>query len=464
MLLLKQLSKLEPKVALVIGGLDPTTGAGVYMDVKTLSVIKVLPLVAATCVVFENTHGVRGILPISSDAVRTQIKMSLDDCYPQAIKVSMIYNRENAEAIADEVPKGIPIVLDPVLESWDGYKLITHEGLETMKKILIPRSTVITPNALEASILSGVKVSDLNSAKEAAKKIADLGVKYVVIKGGHLSLNKVIDILYYEEDFLFIEKERSHEEAFHGLGCTFAASLTGFIAHGLNVVDAFKQASSFMDHALRGSYKLRGRARLSNPLEIYYKSLDVIKVLDDVYEALTDIETTSGLENLTPEVSVNIIECLRNPITLDDVCGIEGRLRPVRGFLRAYGTIMFGASKHLGSMLIEVNKRWPSIRACMNIKYSEEVLEAIKALGLKVALFDRSKEPKEVKEKEGLSMKWGAQEALKGLPSEPDIIYDLGDVGKEPMIRVFGKDAIDVVKKVKLISAKLKELQEPSRS
>jgi len=462
--LIKWLNQVEPKHVLTIGGLDPIAGAGVYADVKALSMIKALPLIVATCIVFENTQGVKGIMPLSHDAVRLQLKMILHDCEPHAVKISLVHNQEIIEALVNELPRNLPIVLDPILESWDGYKLITPEGLKALKEQLIPKSTVITPNIFEASILSGVKIKDLDSAKEAARKIANFGVKCVAIKGGHLSFRKAIDLLYYEDDFFIMEKERTHEEAFHGLGCAFAASFAGFIAHGLNVIEAFKFASLFTAYAVKGSYKLKGKAKVSNPLELYYKSLDVIKVLESMHEALANIEAIKGLEDLTPEVGVNIAMCLRNPTTLDDVCGIEGRLRPIRGFLRAHGTIKFGGSRHLGSMLIEVNKRWPSIRACINIKYSEEILKAIKALGFKITSFDRSKEPQEVKSREGLSMKWGAQEALKDLSLEPDVIYDTGDVGKEPMIRVFGKDAIDVVKKIELINAKLRELQETSRS
>jgi len=462
--LMKWLSQVEPKQVLTIGGLDPIAGAGVYADIKALSMIKIIPLAVATCIVFENTQGVKGILPLPCDAVRLQLKMALNDCEPHAIKISLVYNQEIVEALINELPRNLPIILDPILESWDGYKLITSEGLKALKERLIPKSTIITPNISEASTLSGVKIKDLDSAKEAAKKIADFGVKYVVIKGGHLLSQKVIDLLYYDDEFFIMEKERTHVEAFHGLGCTFASSLAGFIAHGLSVVDSFRLASLFTDYAIKGSYRLKGKAKVSNALELYYKSLDVIRVLENMHEALAIIESIRGLDNLTPEVGVNIAMCLRNPMTLDDICGIEGRLRPIRGFLRAQGTIKFGGSRHLGNMLIEVNRQWPSIRACINIKYSEAILRAIKELGFRVASFDRSKEPKEVKSREGLSMKWGAQEALKNLSSEPDVIYDTGDVGKEPMIRVFGKDAIDVVKKVELINAKIKELQEPSSS
>ncbi|MEM4646988.1 MAG: thiamine-phosphate synthase family protein, partial [Candidatus Nezhaarchaeales archaeon] len=214
------------------------------------------------------------------------------------------------------------------------------------------------------------------------------------------------------------------------------------------------------------SYKLKGKARIANPLELYYKSLDFVEVIEEMYEALKVIESMHGLNELAPEVGVNIVMCLRNPTSLDEVCGVEGRLRPVRGFLRAQGAIKFGASKHLGAMLLEVNRKWPSIRACMNIKYSEAILKAIRELNFKVASFDRSKEPLEVKMREGLSMKWGAREAIKELTEEPDVIYDLGDLGKEPMVRVFGRNALDVIRKVRLIASKLRDvspLKEPPR-
>ncbi|MEM4576942.1 MAG: bifunctional hydroxymethylpyrimidine kinase/phosphomethylpyrimidine kinase [Candidatus Nezhaarchaeales archaeon] len=449
------LGTLEPKCVLTVGGLDPTTCAGVYSDIKTLSVLKVLPLALATCLVVENSNGVKEIVPLPQEAIRLQLDAILEDCIPNVVKISLVYSGDAVEALLERLPKELPIVLDPVLKSWDGRDLITPEGLETLVKRLLPISTVVTPNVLEASLLSKVDVRDLDTAKEAARKIADLGAKCVVIKGGHFPSKKVIDILYYHGEFLIVEKERLFEGPFHGLGCTFSAALAAFLAHGLDITDAFMKASHFTTYAIRGYYRLKGRASLANPLELYYKSLDAIKVVEEVYRALEVIESIKGMDVLTPEVGMNIAACLRNPTSLEDVCGVEGRLRPVRGFLRAHGSIMFGASKHLGSMLIEVNKKWPTIKACINIKYSEDVLRVIKELGFRVASFDRSKEPQEVKSREGLSMKWGAQEAIRESSEEPDVIYDLGDVGKEPMIRVFGKDPLDVVKKIELIISKL---------
>lgn len=463
MQLIRELSSLEPKHALAVGGLDPTTGAGLYSDMKTFSVMKILPLALATCLVIENSNGVKGVVPFPQELIRLQLKAILEDCTPQVAKVSLVYTSSAIETLVEELPRGIPIVLDPILKSWDGHDLITVEGLKSLIELLLPRSTVVTPNVLEASLLSEVDVHDLESAKEAAKRIADLGAQSVVIKGGHLTSQKAFDVLYHQGDFLVIEKERLSDGPFHGLGCIFASSLASFIAHGLDVVEAFTKACLFTEHAMRASYRLAGKARIANPLELYYKSLDYVKVIEEMYEALEIIESMRGLVSLTPEVGVNIVMCLRNPTSLDEVCGVEGRLRPVRGFLRAQGTVKFGGSKHLGNMLIEVNKRWSSIRACMNIRYSQAILKAIRELNFKVASFDRSKEPPEVKMKEGLSMKWGAREAIKELAEEPDVIYDLGDVGKEPMIRIFGKDALDVIRKVKLIVAKLEELKSLNR-
>jgi len=463
---IRKLASLEPKCVLAIGGLDPITGAGLYSDVKTFSMMKVLPLALATCLVVENSNGVKGVVPFACELVRLQLEEILEDCMPQAIKIGLVYSNDIIELLAEKLPKEPPIVLDPILKSWDGKDLITAQGLKSLIELLIPRSTVVTPNVLEASTLSGVDVRDLDSAKEAARRIADMGAKCVVVKGGHASSQKAVDVLYYQGEFLVVEKERLFEEPFHGLGCVFAASLAALLAHGLNVPEAFVQASHLVAYAMKGSYKLRGRARIANPLELYYKSLDVVKVIDNMCRALELIESMKGLEELTPEVGSNIVMCLRSPESLEDVCGVEGRLRPVRGLLRAQGLIRFGASRHLGGMLLEVNKKWPSIRACMNIKYSEDVLRALRCLGFKIASFDRTKEPLEVKLREGMSLKWGAQEAIKGLTEEPDAIYDLGDFGKEPMVRIFGKDALDVVRKVELIVSKLKELspsQEASR-
>lgn len=454
---------LKPRHALTMGGLDPITGAGVYSDVKTMSMLKVLPLAVATCIVLQNSSGVKGVRALSGDDVSEQLKCVLEDCRPSAIKISVVYNEDVISRVLPLIPDDTPIVLDPVIRSWDGYKLITDGALKMLEDELIPRTLVVTPNALEASQLTGVAVKDLNSAKEAAKRLSDLGARNVVIKGGHLSSSdRAYDLLYSEGEFYVFDKPKVYGERYHGLGCAFAASLTSFIAHGFDVVKSVELASKFTGYALRGAYRLKGSALISNPLQLYFKSLDVVNVLDSMIEALTIVESTRELVELTPEVGMNIAMTLLNPETLEDICGIEGRLKPIRGFLRASGHVKFGGSEHLGNLLLEVNKVWPTIRACINIRYSDEALNAIKSLGLRASSFDRRKEPPNIKAVEGQSMKWGAREALRGLKEPPDVIYDLGDVGKEPMIRILGENAVDVVRKAVKIAGKVKELKNTS--
>ncbi|MEM2025561.1 MAG: bifunctional hydroxymethylpyrimidine kinase/phosphomethylpyrimidine kinase, partial [Desulfurococcaceae archaeon] len=310
---MRKLCEVEPKNVLVVGGLDPIGGAGVYADLKALAMVKAVPLIVATSVVFENTKGIRGVHPLPPEIVRAQIKMALEDCEPKAIKIGLIHDQDVVGVLAEEMPQGVPLVLDPIIKGWDGYELTTIEGLKALKDCLIPRSMVVTPNAFEASAISGVKVKDFESAKEAAKVIKDYGAKYVIIKGGHISSSRVFDVLYCDDQIIAVEKDREEGEYFHGLGCTFASSLAGFIAHGWSIVDAFKASSLFASQAIRASYKLRGKARVSNPIELYYKSLDVVRVFDMMYKAIAKIESIQGLEELTPEVGMNLAMCLRNP-------------------------------------------------------------------------------------------------------------------------------------------------------
>ena len=303
MQLIKRLLNFELRHVLTIGGLDPTTGAGVYADIKTLSMIKTLPLAVTSCLVIENTQGVKEIVPLEPNHVENQLKCVLDDCTPDAVKVSLIYNEEIASIIADLLPKNSRLVLDPILKSWDGHDLITPTGLKALKDLLIPKASILTPNAMEAETLSGIKVKDLDSAREAAKKLRDMGAKCVIIKGGHIPSNDYsIDLLYYEDEVHVAKKPRVRDKVFHGLGCIFTSALTGFLSHNLNVKEAFELASLFVEYAMKSSYNLRGKATLVNPLELYYKSLDVVHVLENMYEALALIESIKGMEEITPEV------------------------------------------------------------------------------------------------------------------------------------------------------------------
>ena len=162
------------------------------------------------------------------------------------------------------------------------------------------------------------------------------------------------------------------------------------------------------------------------------------------------LENSSRLLKYTPEVGINIVEAIDSKYTtsVEDIAGVKGRIVKVGNKLVAVGPVEFGASSHLARLVLEAMKIDPSVRGAVNIKYSEELVVRAKSRGYLVVFVDRRLEPEEIKAIEGATLPWILREAVKQAGRVPDLIYDIGDVGKEPMIRVLGRSAIEAVSKL----------------
>jgi hydroxymethylpyrimidine/phosphomethylpyrimidine kinase len=169
------------------------------------------------------------------------------------------------------------------------------------------------------------------------------------------------------------------------------------------------------------------------------------------------------LGHLVPEVRSNLGYALPYARNHEDVIAVPGRITEIGGVLVTSARPEFGASRHISKIIITAMKMDPSIRSAMNIRFSPEVISASREMGLKIASFDRREEPESIKEIEGSSLEWGTKRAIEKLGQIPDIIYDHGDIGKEPMVRVLGKDPEEVVKKVIEIGKKMGKIKKPKR-
>jgi len=245
-----------PQVVLTIGGSDSGGGAGIQADIKTFSALGVHGTCAITAITAQNTLGVQQVYGLSPDVVRAQMRSVTDDFALAAAKTGMLFSPEIVIAVADHFKdRRIPLVVDPVIEAEAGGRLLRPEALEALVVHLMPLARVITPNIFEAQAITGVKVRDRDSALDAAKKIIDMGALAVLIKGGHLDC---IDLLVEGDDDSegsLLPGERVAGEN-HGVGCTYSAALTSYLALGLPLKDAARQAKLFATKALLGSRKI----------------------------------------------------------------------------------------------------------------------------------------------------------------------------------------------------------------
>lgn len=183
---------------------------------------------------------------------------------------------------------------------------------------------------------------------------------------------------------------------------------------------------------------------LSDLSEIKRRPLEEYKLLEDTRTAVQIVESTSELGLLIPEIGMNIAYAKPDAARTEDVVGIPGRIRPIGGRPRASSAPDFGGSSHVSRAVLSIMKADPLRRAAINLRYDPRVITVCRTLDLEVSYFDRSDEPPEIKEVDGRTIPWGMQQALKQAGGVPDVVYDLGDIGKEPMVFIFGSSAVDV--------------------
>ncbi|RLF14391.1 MAG: bifunctional hydroxymethylpyrimidine kinase/phosphomethylpyrimidine kinase [Thermoprotei archaeon] len=445
--------------ALTIAGSDSGGCAGIVADIKTFAALGVHGMVAITAITAQNTYSIEAILDVPADIVVKQIEVVVEDMGVDAAKTGMLSNAEIVHAVAKVIEQyNIPLVVDPVIESKSGVKLLKPNGIKTLKKELLPIATLVTPNKMEAELLTGIKIRDLNDARKAAKYIVEeLGAKAALVKGGHIAGDYAIDVLYCNGNFREYRALRLKEGYTHGAGCSFSAAITAELAKGKALDDAIKVAKEFITKAIAYGYEIGMGFNPVNPIAWLEIPAQKYLVIHNLERAIKLIEDNGKVfARFIPEVQTNIVMALPKPYArgICDVAGVLGRIVRVGDTVKAAGPIAFGASSHVARAVLKIMEYDKNIRAAMNLRYDERLLEAAKREGLIVSYYDRREEPPEIKKKEGATIPWGIEQAVKRAGTTPDIIYHLGDWGKEPMITIFGKDAVEVVKKaLKLISA-----------
>lgn len=439
-------------VAMTIAGCDSGGGAGIVADIKTFSSLGVYGTVVITSVTAQNTREVRGVFDIPGSFVYEQIATVVEDIGVDAAKTGMLSNPEIVESVSEAVDDyKIRLVVDPVIFAKSGARLLSDDALDVLKKKLLPKALVITPNAHEASVLSGYRVNSIEEAVLAARKISEIyGVKTVVVKGGHLPGERVVDVVYHEGEYRFIESERYPGKCFHGAGCSFSAAITAYLAMGQDVLQAIMNAKKFIDTAIYYGLRVGSGFCPVNPMA--YLEIPALRywAIENVRRAVELIlDNQSVLLPYVPEVGMNVVEAI-SPIyaeSLTDIVGVEGRIVKAGRRLVKVGEVKPGGSSHLGRLILGLLRNGVEVRGGVNIRYTQELVKKAEAKGYIVIFIDRAKEPAHLKSIEGRSMEWMSNQVA-SLGIKPDIIYDTGDFGKEAMIRVLGRSSIEAVEKL----------------
>ena len=446
------------RAALTIAGSDSSGGAGIQADMKTMSALGIYSCTVITAITAQNTSNVDYILPLNADIIKKQIISILSDIPIHAIKIGMVYNNEIITAISDTLRNlKIPVVLDPIVSAGTGAQLLQREFLSDFKTKLIPICDVVTPNISEAEKLSGIKIKNESDIKKTALKIQKQGARNVVIKGGHFRNEEmiIIDTILDEfGKFIVIKNPRMKIVETHGSGCNFSAAVTAFVALKFPVVKACIMANKYVHNSIVNTLKIGKGIPVNNPISTMYEESCKYKVMEELASAVDQLTNLKNFEKLIPETQSNIAYAIPYAKKIEDVAGVNGRIVKVGDRSIPTSGIKFGASRHVASSILEYMKINQLVRSALNIKNDKKILDKCNRL-FRVTHYERKLEPKTIKNEEGKSISWGVSQALSKNP-DADIIYHTGDMGKEPMIIIFGQNPQEVVDKVKKILNNMK--------
>jgi hydroxymethylpyrimidine/phosphomethylpyrimidine kinase len=237
---------------LVIAGSDSSGGAGIQADLKTAQAFGVYAQTAITAITVQDTNGVSAVHPVAPEVVSAQIAAALNDIGADVIKIGMLGNGAVAAAVADAlVGLEIPLVLDTVLLSSSRAALLDDAGVTVLKKRLLRRAVLVTPNLPEAEALTGVLPDSEHRLRNAAMVFKMLGSEAVLFKGGHGEGETVRDVLWSGGEFIPFEAPRQHTRHTHGTGCTLATAIACGLAQGVSLQNAVAQAHAYVQRAIR---------------------------------------------------------------------------------------------------------------------------------------------------------------------------------------------------------------------
>lgn len=445
------------KTVLIIAGSDPGAGAGLQQDLKVATLLGTYGLTVVTALTVQNSLGVQAVHPVAPEVVQAQLQAVLSDFPVAAVKVGMLANAEIVRTVARGLREvTAPVVLDPVLapgrEASAATALLSPPGVAALKEELLPQTYLLTPNAPEAALLSGLEVNNPADLAEAARRLQALGPQWVLAKGGHLP-GEPVDILTDGKNTYELPGVHLEAPHHHGTGCTLASACAALLAQGLSLPEAVNQARELVAQALRFGLPLGRGTGPVNTYAPFARDLARYEVLESLNRAARRLQH-EDISPLVPEVMSNLGYATPYPQGPQDVAAFPGRLvKSPRGLLIPAGPA-FGASRHIAAAILTAMQTFPSLRAALNLRYFDGVEDLALLLHLRAAACGLGREASEnPDEGETLAQRVGA--VLGPGQAPPDLILDRGAWGREPMILLLGTDPEVVAEKaLALINAR----------
>lgn len=433
------------KTILTIAGFDPSSGAGITRDLDTFFSLGIHGASVPTSFVIQGPLGVKSIEPVPLKQFSDMVEAVTENIPIDGVKLGVLCDSVFIDPISTLKKRfpTTPFVIDTVFAAKNGTSLITEDGKRLLVEKLFPLADVITPNIDEASAITGKRAGSLDEMKESAMVLCSLGPKAVILKGGHLEGDPV-DVLYDGREFTLFTRNRI-DRTIHGTGCSFSSLLLSFLTLGYPVQEAFNAAEEMMSLSLGASYRVGNKG-------YHYLSTGIINAgnacRENVLHTLRKAKERLTLLNMVdfvPEVQMNMVYATETAGGIEDVAAFPGRIGKHADRLLFKGDPQFGSSSWTAQFLLAYMKHFPFIRSCINLKYSESIIEKAIQANFRIDCFEWHGK----NDNDGPDFLAGR--IMEGIDSPPDIIYDTGAIGKEPIIRLFARDPIELIEKMEKI-------------
>ncbi|MFC7074147.1 bifunctional hydroxymethylpyrimidine kinase/phosphomethylpyrimidine kinase [Halovenus rubra] len=444
----RQHAPVTPPVVLTLAGSDSGGGAGIQADLKTIEATGGFGTTAITSTTAQHTRGVESTYVLPPSEVRAQCEAVFADFDVQAVKTGMLATADIVELATEQVQnRTVPSIVDPVMVATSGDRLL-DPAAESAYEDLISVATLVTPNADEAEVLTGIDVSDTEGARTAGERIVEMGANAALVKGGHISGPEVADVLVTESDVETFVHTRVDTERTHGSGCALSAAIATRLAHGESLSRAVSFGTELLEQAVRYGLDVgEGPGTVHHLVDLRNQAArePTVEAVHDVVTQLTERDISC----LVPEVGMNVVGATPYAESPAECAAVEGRITRTLDGVNPNRGVRFEASSHVARFLLAAREYEPSYRFAVNCRFDERVKEALDSFEWTVGHYNRSEQPEAVTSVEGSTMQWGAKQAFKGRDSAPVAVYDPGAVGKEPIVKLLAADTTTLVKRVR---------------
>ena len=424
-----------PPVVLTIAGSDSGGGAGIQADIKTIEAGGAFGTSAITSVTAQNTTGVASTHVLPTEEIEAQIEAVTTDFALGAIKTGMLATSDVVELVTETVRDSpVPAVVDPVMVATSGDRLLEPEA-ESAYEDLIAESALVTPNADEAEMLTGLEVTDSARAQQAAEQLIEMGADAALVKGGHVPGDDVVDVLATEETIETVRHTRVDTEATHGSGCTLSSAIATRLAHGDDISTAVQTGIDLLARAVRYNLDVGEGPGAVHHMVSVRDQAERDPTAERVAEVVNQF-VRRDVSRLVPEVGLNVVGATPYAEVPAECAAVEGRITRTLDGVAANRGVRFGASTNVARFLLAAREYDPELRFAVNCRYDDGVATALDELDWDVADYDPTEQPEDTA---GI-LEWAASEAFADSTETPVGVVGHAAPGWEPTVVLLAAD------------------------